>query len=74
MTLALLVPSLSVTVRRLHDTGRSGWWLLIALVFLVQDGEAGANRFGASPKAVIPGRSFQATAPGKPSSAPQAKR
>jgi uncharacterized membrane protein YhaH (DUF805 family) len=84
LTLALLIPSLSVTVRRLHDTGRSGWWLFIALiplvgaiillVFLAQDGEAGPNRFGASPKAVIPGRSFQAAAPGKPWSAPQAKR
>jgi uncharacterized membrane protein YhaH (DUF805 family) len=33
--LALLVPSLAVSVRRLHDTGRSGWWLLIALIPLV---------------------------------------
>ncbi|MBT8339690.1 MAG: DUF805 domain-containing protein [Desulfatitalea sp.] len=30
--LALLLPSLAVTVRRLHDTDRSGWWLLIGLV------------------------------------------
>jgi uncharacterized membrane protein YhaH (DUF805 family) len=84
LTLALLIPSLSVTVRRLHDTGRSGWWLLIVLiplvgaiillVFLAQDGEAGPNRFGPSPKAVIAGRSFQAAAPGKPWSAPQPKR
>ena len=35
LTLALLIPSLSVGVRRLHDTGRSGWWLLIAFVPLV---------------------------------------
>ena len=35
LTLALLVPSLSVTVRRLHDTGRSGWWFFIALIPLV---------------------------------------
>jgi uncharacterized membrane protein YhaH (DUF805 family) len=60
------------------------WWLLIALipvvgaiillVFLAQDSEAGANRFGANPKAGSMGRSFQVAAPGKPWSAPQAKR
>ena len=33
--LATLIPSLAVTVRRLHDTGRSGWWILIGLVPLV---------------------------------------
>jgi len=32
VVLALLIPNLAVTVRRLHDTGHSGWWLLIALV------------------------------------------
>jgi uncharacterized membrane protein YhaH (DUF805 family) len=58
--LALLLPSLAVAVRRLHDTDRSGWWILIALipligaivllVFFVQDGTPGANRFGPSPK------------------------
>lgn len=60
-SLALLIPSLSVSVRRLHDTDRSGWWLLIGLipliggiillVFFVQDSTAGTNRFGPSPKA-----------------------
>ena len=58
--LALLVPSLAVGVRRLHDTGRSGWWLLISfvplvggiilLVFLVQDSEQGTNDYGPNPK------------------------
>jgi uncharacterized membrane protein YhaH (DUF805 family) len=57
--LALLLPGLGVAVRRLHDTGRSGWWLLIALtiigivvliVFLVTEGEPGANSYGPSPK------------------------
>lgn len=57
---AMLLPGLSVAVRRLHDTGRSGWWIFIGLipliggivliVFLVQDSEAGANRFGGNPK------------------------
>ena len=35
VALALLIPSISVTVRRLHDTGRSGWWLLIGFIPLV---------------------------------------
>lgn len=60
LTLALLIPSIAVTIRRLHDTGRSGWWLLIALipligaivllVFATQDSEAGTNSFGPNPK------------------------
>jgi uncharacterized membrane protein YhaH (DUF805 family) len=61
LVLATLVPTLAVNVRRLHDIGRSGWWLLIALVPLVGwvvllvfaclDGTVGANRFGPDPKA-----------------------
>ena len=34
-SLATIVPSLSVSVRRLHDIGRSGWWLLLALIPIV---------------------------------------
>ncbi|MDP3126349.1 MAG: DUF805 domain-containing protein, partial [Thiobacillus sp.] len=34
-SLAILIPSLAVTVRRLHDTGRTGWWLLIGLIPLI---------------------------------------
>lgn len=59
-TLAVLVPGLAVSIRRLHDTGRSGWWLLIGLVplvggivllvFLLLDSEPGVNRWGPSPK------------------------
>lgn len=61
LTLVLLIPSIAVGVRRLHDTGRSGWWLLIALiplvgaivllVFTVQDSQIGANVYGPNPKA-----------------------
>lgn len=61
-SLAVLVPALAVSVRRLHDTGRSGLWLLISLVplvggivllvFLLLDGEPGTNRWGASPKRI----------------------
>lgn len=58
--LAVLIPSLAVGVRRLHDTGRSGWWLLfgivpliggiVILVFTVQDSETGGNQYGPNPK------------------------
>ncbi len=61
--LAVIIPSLAVGVRRLHDTNRSGWWLLIGLipcigfivliVFLVQDGQAGDNQYGPNPKVVL---------------------
>lgn len=57
---AMIIPSLSVGVRRLHDTDRSGWWLLISLVpligaivllvFSLQDSDQGDNRFGSNPK------------------------
>ena len=62
VTLAHLVPSITVGVRRLHDIDRSGWWLLIALipligaivllVFYVQEGSAGDNQYGPSPKSL----------------------
>jgi uncharacterized membrane protein YhaH (DUF805 family) len=61
--LAIFVPSLAVAVRRLHDTGRSGWWFLIAfvpvvggiilLVFTVQDSVPGENEYGKNPKEVL---------------------
>ena len=61
-SLAILIPSIAVGVRRLHDTGRSGWWLLIGLipvlgsivliVFFVLDCEPGENAYGANPKAL----------------------
>lgn len=58
--LALMIPTLAVTVRRLHDTDRSGWWYFISLVpgigplvlfvFLVLSGTEGRNRFGMDPR------------------------
>jgi uncharacterized membrane protein YhaH (DUF805 family) len=58
--LGFFIPSLAVTVRRLHDTNRSGWWVLISLlplvgalvlfIFMLLNGTAGANRFGSDPK------------------------
>lgn len=60
--LAVLIPGIAVSIRRLHDTDRSGWWLLLALVplvglvliwFMVEDSNAGTNRYGQNPKLVI---------------------
>lgn len=60
-SLALLLPSIAVSIRRMHDTGRSGWWVLINLIpilgwliflfFTVQDSEPGSNDWGPNPKA-----------------------
>ncbi len=50
---ATLLPSIAVGVRRLHDTDRSGWWLLLPIVnivFLALDGQPERNRFGSNPK------------------------
>lgn len=59
-SLAVLVPAIAVSIRRLHDTGRSGWWLLVGfipvigflvlLVFMVLDSEPGENQYGPNPK------------------------
>lgn len=61
VALGLIVPTVAVAVRRLHDTDRSGYWLLIVfapligglalLVWFCLKGAAGANRFGAAPNA-----------------------
>lgn len=60
-SLAVLLPSSAVAARRLHDTDRSGWWLLLGLIpiigtlvliyFMVCNGQQGPNRFGDDPKA-----------------------
>lgn len=59
-TLAVLIPGIAVSVRRLHDTDHSGWWLLICLVpiigaivllvFMVRDSQPGQNQYGPNPK------------------------
>jgi len=58
--LATLIPYLAVTVRRLHDTGKSGWYYLLTLipyvggiiliVFMAQNGDVGSNKYGPDPK------------------------
>jgi len=62
--LAIILPGLGLTVRRLHDTGRSGWWFLIVLipfiggivlfVFEVLDSQPGDNQYGPNPKGIGP--------------------
>lgn len=59
-TLAVLLPSLGAAVRRLHDTGRSAWWLflmviplvgaVVLLVFLCLDSQPERNEWGVNPK------------------------
>ncbi|WP_115047758.1 DUF805 domain-containing protein [Xanthomonas arboricola] len=60
VVLALIVPSIAVTVRRLHDQGKSGWFYLISLVpyvggfivlvFMCLEGTPGPNEYGENPK------------------------
>jgi uncharacterized membrane protein YhaH (DUF805 family) len=66
--LGTLIPNLAVSVRRLHDTGKSGWFLLFGLIPLfgwayllylyVQPGMTGPNEYGADPKAGEPSKVF----------------
>lgn len=61
VSLAFLTPGIMLGIRRLHDLDRTGWWILIGfvplvgsivlLVFFVQSGTDGPNRFGPDPKA-----------------------
>jgi uncharacterized membrane protein YhaH (DUF805 family) len=58
--LAVLLPGIGIGIRRLHDIGRSGWWMLIGLipivgtiiliVFQVKEGQPGENKYGTNPK------------------------
>jgi uncharacterized membrane protein YhaH (DUF805 family) len=58
--LAMFIPTLAVTVRRLHDTSRSGWMILVALIpviggiwlviLMLIEGTPGENRYGFNPK------------------------
>ena len=59
-SLAILIPSISVTTRRLHDVDKSGWWQLlhfilfigsiVILIWMLKPGTTGSNRFGDDPK------------------------
>jgi uncharacterized membrane protein YhaH (DUF805 family) len=59
-TLLIIVPSIAVGIRRLHDIGKSGWWLLLLFIiliglpvliyFFIQDSEQGSNEYGVNPQ------------------------
>lgn len=52
-SLAILIPSIAVAIRRLHDIGRSGWWILLPIVnfiFLCLDSQSSENEYGLNPK------------------------
>jgi uncharacterized membrane protein YhaH (DUF805 family) len=61
-SLAVIIPSLAVSIRRLHDVGKTGWWLLIGLVPLIGaiwllilyigDSQMGENQYGPNPKMI----------------------
>jgi len=72
-----IIPTLAVSVRRLHDIDRTGWWVLIhlvpvigsvvLLVFAVLDSTPGENRFGSNPKGSTPRRMADAALSVRPS-------
>jgi uncharacterized membrane protein YhaH (DUF805 family) len=75
--LAVLLPSIAVAVRRLHDIGRSGWWLLLSFLIVIgwiiliiwyaQEGQPGGNKYGPDPKAAERGgAAFPGGEPGYP--------
>lgn len=57
---AMFIPSIAVAIRRLHDIGKPGWWLLLVIIpvigglwllyLMVQDSEPGDNQYGPNPK------------------------
>lgn len=52
-SLAVIIPSIAVGVRRMHDVGKSGWYLLIpiySLVLACTEGDKGTNEYGLDPK------------------------
>lgn len=62
-SLSIIVPSIAITVRRLHDTGRTGWWVLLGFIpilnlvlifFMVLDSQPEENSYGPNPKPAAP--------------------
>lgn len=51
--LGIMIPSIAVGVRRMHDVGKSGWYIIIpvySLILACMEGEKGPNQYGADPK------------------------
>ena len=63
-SLSVLLPAIGVGIRRFHDIGKSGWWLLIGfipligaivlIIFFVKDSQPGENQYGPNPKGAQP--------------------
>jgi uncharacterized membrane protein YhaH (DUF805 family) len=79
VSLGLLLPGLAVSVRRLHDTNRSGWWILIGLIpligfivlliFYLEQGNPGPNEHGPPPDGTPAAAATQAPPPPPPPAA-----
>ena len=64
LSLATIVPSLAICIRRLHDIGKSGWWYLlgfvpivgwiILIIWFIRDSQPGDNQWGPNPKGINP--------------------
>ncbi len=55
-SLATLLPSIAVGVRRMHDTNRPGWWIIVPImdiIYAIQEGTAGDNTYGPDPKVAV---------------------
>lgn len=51
--LGVFIPSLALAIRRMHDVGKSGWYILVpiySLILACTEGEKGENKYGANPK------------------------
>lgn len=67
--LAVVIPSIAVGVRRMHDTDHSGWWIIVPivnLIFALTPGTNGANRFGEDPMAASYAPAFAPTVAAAP--------
>lgn len=81
IALAMLLPNLAMQVRRLHDTGHSGWWwfiglipiigFIVLLIFYVTDSKPGPNQWGPNPKGI--GNEIYEPAPAAEPAAPVAE-
>ena len=77
-SLAVLVPSIAITARRLHDIGKSGWWqligfiplvgLIIMIIWMAQKSDIGANAYGAPVGGTVPPPPQSPTPPQSPQS------
>jgi uncharacterized membrane protein YhaH (DUF805 family) len=51
--LAVLIPNVAVSIRRMHDTDRNGWWCIVpivGLIYSIEQGQSGPNKYGPDPR------------------------